>query len=302
MRQQRPMPGMWLRRVWLTFVAGLVAVGLGAGPARAATNGRVLILDSTVFDGPTSTEAQAATAAGRGADVVSPAQWAAMSTADFASYDALVLGDPDCGSFTPAPIAVPTANAAVWSPAVHGDVVVMGVPGAGQALSHSTAGPLVRNSIAYAVARPGATGLFVSLSCYYVAAPPGTPVPLLDRLSSSGTFAVEGRSDVTACLDTVHIVAPAHPVLAGLTDGDLSNWGCSTDEAFDTFPSDFAGLPLNRDLPAPYSAADGSTGGPYILARRQAPAPPACGTATSRIGTQQMQPAVDQDSDGPAEH
>ena len=55
----------------LTIVAALVAA-FGAGSSGAATNGRVLILSTSVSGGASSPEANAAASFGRGVDVVTP--------------------------------------------------------------------------------------------------------------------------------------------------------------------------------------------------------------------------------------
>jgi hypothetical protein len=79
------------------------------------------MLDTTVVSagGP---EGAAAAALGYGVDVVTGTQWDSMTTADFAKYRALILGDRSCGSdFTAA-----EKNTAVWSAAVNGNVIING--------------------------------------------------------------------------------------------------------------------------------------------------------------------------------
>ena len=70
---------------------------------------------------------------------------------------------------------------------------------------------------------------------------------------------------------TPHIVA-VHPVLAGLTDADLSNWSCSVHEVITAFPSTFLPLAIANNVTGEgeYAFADGSHGVPYILARGNA--------------------------------
>jgi len=236
------------------------------GRTAPSTNGRVLILDSTVLDGANSPEAVAAMANGKGVDVVDDATWMSMTAEQFAAYDALILGDPNCGSTPP---AAAESNANVWGPVINGNIVVIatdatfhtfqGTPGAQQ---------LVTSGVSFAVAAPNKTGAYITLSCYYQAFGPGTPVPMLDGLSTSGTFTV-GHA---YCSNDAHIVA-VHPALSGLSDSDLSNWSCSIHEMFDSRPSDFTPLAIARDpeggppLPGSESFPDGSHGVPYILAR-----------------------------------
>src|SRR5215207_3705227 len=64
----------------------------------AEATGKVLILDDTVTGGVSSVEAEQAVAQGFGVDVVSAVTWGAMSAADFAAYEAIILGDDNCTS------------------------------------------------------------------------------------------------------------------------------------------------------------------------------------------------------------
>src|SRR5258708_5881340 len=94
--------------------------------ASGATNDHtVLILDATVTGGASSREALAAIAAGMNVEVVSDAQWGAKSAADFATYRALILGDPTCVTGT-GPITAAEANRTTWSPVVDGNVIIIG--------------------------------------------------------------------------------------------------------------------------------------------------------------------------------
>jgi hypothetical protein len=114
----------------------------------------------------------------------------------------------------------------------------------------------------------------VDLSCAYDSTAAGTPVPLLDGLSThgSGQFTVIGEGAVNACATGVNIVANSGPT-SGLTDADLSNWNCSVHEAFDKFPSDYTPLalaPASSGFPTSYCADDVETGAqacgsPYIM-------------------------------------
>lgn len=253
---------------------------VGTIQSAMASPGKVLILSTTVTGGTSSLEASLAgsgtvsagplgtlTGLGFTVDVVSPATWASMTTAQFASYQAIILGDPTC-STSPSSAAAAIANTDVWGPAVTGNVVVIGT----DPVFHFTFGPgaeiaqVTFNAIKFATSKPGSTGMYISLSCYYVDAAPMTPVPLL---SPFGSFTVHE----VGCFNDAHIVAE-HPALAGLTDTILSNWSCSVHEAFDGFPtSTFVPLAIARNAIGGGSLtfADGSTGLPYILARGAVP-------------------------------
>jgi hypothetical protein len=243
--------------------------GVPLGTAAPAPNDHsVLILGSSVSGGTSCLEAQHATALGLTPVVVDDATWSAMTAADFASYRALVFGDPDCQVGTSS-ITAAENNRAVWGPVVGGNIIIMGTDPVFHA-SRGTAGAsvLIEKGIGFAAAEPGKTGAYICLSCYYFSAPSGTPVPLLDPF---GPFTVVAQA-IGACPNAVHIIATS-PALAGLGDADLSNWGCSTHEGFDSWPlappppSGFAPLAICTDLPSSFLAPDGTRGAPYIIQR-----------------------------------
>src|SRR5260370_37144231 len=128
MNRGHSMRGRFRRLVLLTALAALALGVLGAGQALAAAkNGRVVILSTTVSPGvigANSVEADAAYSQGLGVDVVSPAVWSWMSTANFAAYNAVILGDATCSSLGAAAPAI--ANRSVWGPAIDGNVIAVG--------------------------------------------------------------------------------------------------------------------------------------------------------------------------------
>ncbi len=226
----------------------------GSTPASAAP-GEVLILDSTVSGGAGSTLAQKFVLAGKTPVVVDAATWSTMTAAQFDSYDAIVLGDPTCQLLGPE--APATANAAVWSSVVDGNVIIIGTD---ETFHEGQGGAqLMEKAAAFTVAEAGKTGAYISLSCYYHDTAPGTPVPLL---SGFGSFTATG----VGCFNDSHIVA-THPALSGLTDATLSNWSCSVHEAFDSWPVSFEVLAIAEGIGSVFTAPDGTVGTPYILAR-----------------------------------
>lgn len=230
--------------------------------ASGATNDHtVLILGSTVTGGASSREALAAIAVGMDVEVVSGPQWGAKSAADFATYRALILGDPTCVGGT-TPIAAAEANRTTWSPVVDGNVIIIGTDPVFHAPAEVGAATLINNGVAFAVTQTNRTGLYCDLSCYYAGGSP-TALPVMDQF---GAFTVEGSP---GCFNNAHIVA-AHPALAGLTDVNLSNWSCSVHEIFDTWPTTGSGafFPLVIALTgSAYTAPDGSVGTPYVMVR-----------------------------------
>lgn len=227
---------------------------MSPAPARAAV-GKVLILGSTVSGGTNSIEAQEVTADGLTPVVIDDSTWQSLTTAQFASYGALILGDPTCTGSRP---AAAEANAATWGAAVTGNVLINGT----DPVFHAAQGGelATRRFVDFAVANSSKTGLYVSLSCSYDSTVAHTPVAVLDALRPGG-FTVTG----VGCWNDAHIVA-THPALVGLSDATLSNWRCSVHEAFDSYPPDFQVLAMARNIGSTFTASDGSVGTPYILA------------------------------------
>ncbi|MFL5358787.1 immunoglobulin-like domain-containing protein, partial [Archangium sp.] len=240
-------------------------------PQGLGSTNKVLILASTVTGGTGSIEALAAKAKGYTVDVVSDAAWAAKTSADFASYRAIILGDATCAG-SQSLIQPALNNRKVWGPVVDGNVIVVGTDPVYHVVSQVTS-----NAVQFAAAQEGKTGAYINLSCYYHDTAPKTVVAVLDPF---GTFTVTG----VGCYNDAHIVA-THTALSGLTDPLLSNWGCSVHEAFDSYPAaNFTPLVIARDptygsrLPGSKDFADGSHGVPYILARGAVPV--RCGDGT----------------------
>ncbi len=244
----------------LIFLPGPVL----AQPAPDANS--VLILSSVDGGGR---YAAAATTAGLTVVSVTDAQWAARTTADFATFKAIIIGDPTCGGTPP---AAAVANAATWAAAIDGPILIIGT----DEVFHFGQGgsTLINSGIAFVTSgTPGQTGAYISLSCYYDSAAP-TVVPLL---APFGVFTASGTGG--GCFNDAHIVA-VHPALSGSTDATLSNWSCSVHEIFRTFPSaSFLPLAIARNIAGAgnLTFADGSNGVPYILASGGGITPVGCG-------------------------
>ena len=264
------MPAVFLILALVMTLAG------SARPAHAAT-ADLLILSTTITkpaaDGNLlSVEEQEAVALGLTVEIATPLQWAAKTTAQFAAYKALILGDPTCdrdnppGGTTDPHMAAALANKNVWGPAVNGNITIYGTDPTFHTIYGPGAGPrqVVHSSINFAASSgPGKTGAYITLSCYYHGTAANTPVPLLDGLETvPGQFTVTG----VGCYNDAHIVATS-PALVGLTDANLTNWTCSVHEAFDKWASDFTVLVIARNIGTSYKAPDGSVGTPYVLAR-----------------------------------
>src|SRR6267378_1836940 len=186
-------------------VALLVTLVGSARPAHAAA-ADLLILSTSITKpaangNPLSVEEQEAAALGLTVEIATPLQWAAKTTAQFAAYKALILGDPTCagGGTANTNTAAALANKSVWGPAVNGNIAIYGT----DPTYHTEFGPftgprqVVRSSINFAASSgPGKTGAYITLSCYYHGTAANTPVPLLeafDRWASDFTVLVIAR-------------------------------------------------------------------------------------------------------------
>lgn len=254
------MAGMVRRRASASWSAALALVAmccLALVPASAVgADNEVLILSRSVSGGANSLEAQAITALGLTPVLADDATWRGMSTGQFRSYRALLIGDTGGNSTSTFQAATDTTN--VWGPAISGNQLVIGSDPVGHASQGGR--QLVEKGIAFAANRSGKTGFYATLGDAFDGAAADTPVPLLDGLESGG-FSIQGA----ACHNDVRIVAE-HPAVASLTDANLSNWGCSVHNQFDRWPARFQVLAIARNRGSVFTGPDGSTGVPYILA------------------------------------
>lgn len=258
-------------RYYLTL-ASLILFGSLSSSASAATtytnlanapsSNSVVILVTTVNGGTSSVESTQALALGYDVVINNAATWSSMTQANFASYRAIVLGDPSCASNTGVLTAAET-NRTTWSPAINGNMIIIGVDPS----VHTTAGSsgtggkeLTHDGIAFAAADPIKTGAYITLSCYYASQTAAIPLPLLDQF---GTFLVK---KAPSAFNLSHIVA-THPAFAGLTDSELSNWSQSVHEIFDQWPVTFQVFAIAPNAGTVYTATDGTVGTPYIVTR-----------------------------------
>jgi hypothetical protein len=222
----------------------------------------VVILGPTVFGGATSIEATQALALGFDVVINDAPTWSSMTQADFASYRAIILGDPNCqGSTTP--IAAAEANRTTWSPAITGNMIIIGVDPVVHPdnTTPSRGTELTQKGIAFAAADPAKPGAYITLSCYYVSQATAIPLVLLDQFDTG--FLVK---KAPSSFNNAHIVA-THPAFAGLTDAELSNWNQSVHEVIEQWPASFQVFAIALNVGSIYTATDGSVGTPYILTR-----------------------------------
>jgi hypothetical protein len=236
-------------------------------PGTALINGDSVTLDDGIENAKAekvSLEQYAAENAGYKATVVSGAEWDAMSAPQFAQYQVLIVGDPDCGETAESV----NSNASTWAP------VVMGTAGLGATEGNRTlvgtdpedhfadggggASPtipgdpasagaehLVQDGIAFAGGVPGATGLYYDTTCE----DPGTDVATLDQLTTAGAGQWEENTE-PPCGGNVAQVASNPAFSSGatkLTDFDIEGWQCSVHIAFPLFPADWNPLAVATD-------------------------------------------------------
>jgi Domain of unknown function (DUF6531) len=250
----------------ILLVAGVLVVAPWSAKPAGATSGTVLILGASVTNGSSSVEAEEATSLGYTVDVVDNSTWGSMTTAEFHSYSAIILGDPTCNS-SDSEISAATSNADTWGAAVNGNVAIAGTdPVYHYTYGGNEAGALkvTQDAVAYALSRPGTTGAYISLSCYYESSSSSVTPAFLDGIDG-GNFTVHG--DVT-CTDNGHVEAnvAAATTWSNLSDSDLSGWDCSIHEAFTAWPTAFSALAIDPSAtPKFYVGADSVAGQPYIL-------------------------------------
>jgi hypothetical protein len=234
---------------------------LASRKAAVASLPQALILGSTVVGGENSVEARAADRLGLEPVVVSDEQWAGMSSEQFTEYRVIILGDANCASLDAASAAV--ANRWVWGGIVNGNVLIAGTA----PVANGAPAMVTEKAISFAADEMGLTGLYLSLSCYYQNAAPGTHAQILEPF---GQFSVQSG----ACHGNAHIVG-RHPALNTLRDATMSNWPCSVGTQFESFPAgDFVPWSVAMYQDGSHGSStgirefvDGTFGAPYILAR-----------------------------------
>jgi hypothetical protein len=258
--------------LFVLAVAGFVCLTTQDARAQAAPNNTsVLILEGSVTGGSSSLEAVAAANLGYTVVVANDATWASMSAADFASYRAIVVGDPTC-VYGESAVDGAINTGSVWGPELDGNIVIIGTDPVfhatqpGPTTEQEGAAALIEKAMAFVLSTPisaDRTGAYLSLGCAHDPLGGGSTgnVALLDYVGN-GDFTVEE----TDCHNDAHITA-FHPALDGLTDADLSDWGCSVHSIFTTWDSGmFEVLAIGDNLGDSYTDEDGSVGSPYILA------------------------------------
>ena len=294
-------PG-WLtalrHRAGRIVLALLLAVGgwgtaLHPLPAHAAMT--ALINGDTVSGGSSSVEAAQAALDGFTVTVVSGATWDTMTAAQFAAFQVLIIGDPDCSTLATSA----TSNAGVWAPVVMGtsggntqagNRVLIGTDPVFHLIrGHPGAVKLIKDGIAFAGALAGRTGVYFDFSCV----DNGQGLAALNLLSIGAGVWTENMSP--PCGGSVSLIAK-NTAFSDLTSADLQGWFCSDHETFPTYKDDWFPLAVATDtLTHPTCGTDPNTattacGQAYIFLAGEgvtAAAPNLCvtpATATDPVG------------------
>jgi hypothetical protein len=177
----------------------------------------------------------------------------AMTTADFKKYKAIIFADPGVVCNGEIYLEGALNSSSTWSQAVEGNIVLMGTYEVWAAYHNGQGTALISAALDYVVGEPDKTGLYLSLSWYYWS-PNSAQVPVL---APFGNFKAE------LGISYARIVAPSHPLVANLTDEDISGFMW---EVFTAYPSSFEPVAIALDV-GNTAFADGSVGTPFILAR-----------------------------------
>lgn len=257
--------------VLLLFIYSvLVLAGTDQAPrASAETGTKALILETSVSGGATSPEAVEAMNAGFTVTLVDDATWAAMTAAQFADFQLIIVGDPFCGS-VPEVVGANKENLADAVMARAGGNTVVGnriVIGTDPALhiDGGTTGDggrkVIETGIRFAGAREGATGLYLSTTCDdpdYDGDGEPDAVELLGLLTSAtDNWTV---NPFPPCGGSASLISNAAQ-FATLTSAHLQGWSCSVHQTYPTFPTDWSPLALATDTEAkPVCGTDADTG------------------------------------------
>jgi hypothetical protein len=150
--------------------------------------------------------------------------WRSKTTADFAAFDLIVIGEDSRGPCAPATAYQAAYDTrSTWTPAVVGRVFVTEQSGGYFAGTGVAGAATYLSTVLKWVASGPGTGLYVAPDC---------GVRGLDFMNGFGTFYTVSFSD-----DIVHILDASHPAMAGSSDASLSHWNHSFYGTISSMPS-----------------------------------------------------------------
>jgi uncharacterized protein (TIGR03382 family) len=170
--------------------------------------------------------------------IATEAMWRSLTTAQFASYNAIWIDGGNCGGS--ASLMQPVTDTRLtWSPAITGHFEIIGSDSDFH-IGHPGARKFTTNSYHYVTSGAG-TGLFVSTSCIFAGATADTPVPWLQGIGDfrvTGDGCTDGQMlEPYGATHAVHLGIGA-PTSAITLPGDLA-WGCFTHSHFNRHPPSF---------------------------------------------------------------
>jgi hypothetical protein len=242
-----------MRNAW---IPGLTLL-LSAAAAPAA---------NLVAYGPaTDSEVTYATDAGHVVTTWDDTEWQAADAGDFAAFDAILVGDGDCGD--PEEPSGIWQNSALWGPLVTGEVLMHGHDDHFPSDSANRYDLLTANCADFASSGAG-LGLCISIQCTREEDRPEA----VEGGGFSGTLTIPGLGDFELdgqSGDDIEIVFPGHPAMAGLTNEDLDCWDSSVHTHMQSFPEAFQVLAADAGGKCAQAREEGGGGpvtGPVIIA------------------------------------
>jgi hypothetical protein len=179
--------------------------------------------------------------AGSVVSIADAEKWSAMTKADFAAFNLVIIGDNLDWHPHPEYLESAFENRATWNAAISGRVVAQGIDaGFHTVVSENPEGAqaYLRQIFVWLTEGQG-TALYVS-----------SIARDWDYLSGVGSFATTFDEG-----DSVTFDDPTHPIFAHSTAASLSNWVTTYHRSASSFPSDFKSL------------ARAASGNPIVLAR-----------------------------------
>jgi hypothetical protein len=166
--------------------------------------------------------------------VATETKWRSMTTADFASYDLIIISENQT-DITGDPWQAAFDTRTTWIPAITGNVLVNAMTPVRKAPTYPGAVTFLNAAMSYVSSGPG-TALYVASD---------TGLRNYDYLGGLGTG---------AWTSTLHeggniiILDAAHPSMAGSSVASFYNWEPTYDTPMSSFPSDFKAVAEESDF------------------------------------------------------
>ncbi|MCP4805959.1 MAG: hypothetical protein GY884_11505, partial [Proteobacteria bacterium] len=151
-------------------------------------------------------------------------EWAATTATEFATYDAILVGDASCSGPSSDDLSTLYDTRDVWGPVLTGNVVVSGTdPVCHYQYGYSGAWDFFVNATEWSAAA-GTTGAYLSGDWGRRG---------LDYLEPLGAFSSASYNG-----DDVVLIDSSHPIVDGLTESDIEGWS-NTFHSYLVAPSDW---------------------------------------------------------------